>query len=68
MSFYQHMQSVQYRQDLEHEIAIETVHITYDFLQQCYLCCCVVFSLSLVEFCLQCFDNVGWAARRASGL
>jgi len=25
MSFYQHMQSVQYRQDLEHEIAMETV-------------------------------------------
>jgi len=29
---------------------------------------CIILMLSIFLFCLQCFDAVGWAAGRASGL
>jgi len=30
--------------------------------------CCNIFLISFRQICLQCFDAVGWAAGRASGL
>jgi len=36
MAFYQHMQSAEYRQDLEQNIAVETVRMFISFLSDLY--------------------------------
>jgi len=55
-------------------LCIQVICVRFSFLElfcvTVYLCVCDFVVLDLVSsvLCLQCFDTVGWAAGRASGL
>ena len=66
------LQEIKDDQDLRDEMLLKNLDMrcirSLNGEMSLYNSCCCIYFYCLLSLCLQCFDAVGWASERASGL